>query len=141
MAGVVAHRHHVRHGTGYRDRVAAGRPIARLEPDLDRAAVDGLELAAEPRRLEHDPVRRIGIGDDHGRTGADVVLVDVAKQVPARERRRPAPHLVVHRRAAALELGPGPAVEQEHLARGEAVLDDLHRCVGHRLPRFLIAFR
>src|SRR6185437_4073796 len=60
------------------------------------------------------------VGDHDLGAGADVVLVHLAHELAVAEHGERRPDGAVHRHPARLELGAGAAVEQHHLAGGEA---------------------
>src|SRR6185436_9551759 len=102
-----------RHRAGDRDRPARRRPLARVARGPDRGAIHLLDAVGLPGGRHREPVGRERVGDDHVRAHADVVLVDLTDEVGRVEVRERAPGLVVHRRAARLELGAHPAVDDE----------------------------
>ncbi len=109
-----------RHRARDRDR-AISDAVPRLEGGLDGQPVRFDDSISEPGSRERHPDRRVRVRDDDVGTRPDVVLVDLANDGLVREVCDSAPGFVVHRHAPSLELGTHASVDDDDLARSEAL--------------------
>jgi len=117
----------VRDRPGDQHRPVAAGLVARLASQQDRAPVELSREIAHPQRLEIVPRRGVGVRRENVDARLDVELVHELHRRGMRLERGRGPGRMLDRQSHLLELGPDGAIEDDHLALSDALLQILER--------------